>query len=134
MVSSLSDTLDTACLSLTIIENGTDRPTSEQLSTLDDVIVSNFGWAFRFGMGPSDSLGDYRYGYIVPGKTLNPETLQKIESQVNNETTLQDPSVIAKPRMFPKDDINSMEKLGRLPSEVLSSLEDLKDQVNDNIE
>jgi hypothetical protein len=129
MVSSLSDTLDTACLSLTIIENGTERPTSEQLSSLDDIIVSNFGWAFRFGMGASESLGDYRYGYILPGKTLNPQTLKNIESKIKERTELDDPSVIAKPRKFPKEDIDSMEQLGRLPSEVLDSLQDLKDKI-----
>jgi hypothetical protein len=129
MVSSLTDTLNTACLSLTVIENGTERPSTEQLSSLDDVVVSRFGWAFRFGMGPSESLGDYRYGYIVPGKTLNPQTLLNFESKVKDETGLEDPSVIAKPRRFPEEDIESMEKLGKLPSEVLESLQDLNHKI-----
>lgn len=133
MVSSLSDTLETACMSLLVIEKGTDRPSENQLSELDDAVVSRFGWAFRFGMGASESLNDYRYGYIVPGKTLHEDTIEKIRSDIQ-DTTLDNPDVILKPVIFPEEDVESMKKLGNLPHEVLGPLQDLRDRVEDQVE
>lgn len=131
MVTSLSDTLDSGLMSLTVIEDGRERPTSEELEELDDAVVSRFGWAFRFGIGASNSLNDFRYGYIIGGHVLNPETLQKFEDKLQEETQLDNPSVLMKAVEVPEDEFDSMEKLGKLPHEVLGALEGLVDEIEE---
>lgn len=128
MVTSLSDTLDSGLLSITVIEAGRERPTPAELEELDEAVVERFGWAFRFGMGASSSLNDFRYGYIIGGTTLNPDTIGDFESKLQSETSLNDPSVLFKPVQVPEEEFDSMEKLGRLPSEVLSALDDFVDE------
>lgn len=131
MVTSLSDTLDSGLLSITVIEAGRERPTPEELEELDDAVVGRFGWAFRFGMGASNSLNDFRYGYIIGGHTLNPDTIGDFESKLKEETSLNDPAVLMKPVKVPEDEFESMEKLGKLPHEVLSALDDFVDEFDD---
>lgn len=128
MVTSLSDTLDSGLLSITVIEDGRERPTPSELEDLDDAVISRFGWAFRFGMGASTSLNDYRYGYIIGGHTLNPDTIGDFEDKIKKETQLSNPTVLMKPVQVPADEFESMEKLGKLPSEVLSALDDFVDE------
>lgn len=129
MVTSLSDTLDSGFNALTVIEDGKDRPSAQELDELDDAIVSRFGWAFRFGMGASQSLNDFRYGYLIGGHTINPNTLQNFEEKLKEETSLNNPTVLIKAVQVPEEEFNKMEKLGKLPHEVLSALEDLKDEL-----
>lgn len=130
MVTSLSDTLDSGFTAVTIIEDGRERPNPEELEQLDDAIVSRFGWAFRFGMGASQSLNDFRYGYLIGGHTINPNTLQDFEDKLHSETDLNNPTVLMKSVQVPEGEIEKMEKLGRLPNEVLSALDDLKDELS----
>jgi hypothetical protein len=130
MPSSLSNTLDTGLMSLTVITRDQHRPTLDQLSVLDDLIVDRFGWAFRFGLGASSSLNDYRFGYFVPGVTLNPSTIKTIEQRLQQETTLSDPTVQMKAiTNITNDDLYQMDLLGRMPSEAISSLDQLKEDV-----
>jgi len=133
MVSSLTETLDTALLSLTVIEEGQETPSRSQLDEVDSVVVSRFGWAFRFGMGASTHLNDYRYGYIVPGVTLNPSTISRIEERVQDETTLTNPTVLMKPRDVSDEELLGMEKLGNLPHEVIDGLQGLQEDVEENM-
>jgi len=130
MVSSLSDTLDSGLYSITVIESGRERPTADELEELDNAVVKRFGWAFRFGIGASDSLNDFRYGYIIGGTVLNSNTIGDFESLVANETSLSDPAVLFKSVEVPDEEFESMEKLGKLPHELLSSLEDFVDEFN----
>lgn len=130
MVTSLSDTLDSGFMALTVIEDGKERPSSKELQELDDAVVNRFGWAFRFGMGASQSLNDFRYGYIIGGHTLNPNTLQKFEDKLQKETSLNNPTALMKSVQVPEEEFEKMEQLGKLPHEVLSALEDLKDELN----
>lgn len=129
MVTSLSDTLDSGFSAVTVIEDGKERPSAQELEELDNAIVSRFGWAFRFGMGSSQSLNDFRYGYLIGGHTINPNTLQDFEDKLHDETSLNNPTVLMKAVQVPEEELDKMEKLGKLPSEVLSALEDLKDEL-----
>lgn len=133
MVTSLRDTLGGGYLAITVIEDGRERPTASELDELDNAVVNRFGWAFRFGMGASSSLNDFRYGYIVGGKelTLNPETIGKFEEKLEQETQLSNPAVLMRPVTVPDEEFERMEKLGRFPSEVLAALDGLKDDVRD---
>lgn len=129
MVSSLSNTLDSGFIAITIIEDGRERPTSAELGELDEAVVNRFGWAFRFGMGASSSLDDFRYGYLIGGHTLNPDTIGDFEDTVKDETSLSNPSVLMRSVQVPEEEFDSMEQLGRLPDEVLSALDDLKKEL-----
>lgn len=131
MVTSLSDTLDSGFMAVTVIEDGRERPTQSELQELDDLIVSRFGWAFRFGMGASSSLNDFRYGYLIGGHTLNPQTLSRLEERLEEETQLSNPTVLMRSVQVPPEEFDRMEQLGRLPSEVLSGLKDLRDELED---
>lgn len=131
MVSSLSDTLNSGVMAVTIIEDGQERPSTEKLDELDSAVVSRFGWAFRFGLGPSESLGDFRYGYLIGGHVLNPETICDFEEKLSRETDLDNPSVLMKSVQVDVEELDNMEKLGKLPNEVLSSLEGLVDSLED---
>lgn len=129
MVTSLSDTLDSGLMSITVIEDGRERPTADELDELDTAVVDRFGWAFRFGMGPSEPLNDFRYGYIIGGHTLNPDTIGDFEEKIQTETALSNPAVLMKAVEVPEDEFDSMEQLGKLPSEVLSALDDFVDEL-----
>lgn len=131
MVSSLSETLDSGFMAITVIEAERERPTPEELEELDEAVVSRFGWAFRFGMGASNSLNDFRYGYIIGGHVLNPNTIGDFESKLQSETRLNDPTVLFKSVQVPDEEFNSMEKLGKLPHEVLSALDGLVEDIED---
>lgn len=131
MVSSLNDTLDSGLMAITIIENRNERPSPDKLDEIDDAVVSRFGWAFRFGIGPSESLGDFRYGYLIGGHTLNPETIGDFEEKLKEKTTLDNPAVLMKAVQVDVNQLENMEKIGKLPSEVLSSLEDFVDSLDD---
>lgn len=131
MVSSLDDTLDTALIALTVIEDNEDRPSPSQINELDDCIESRFNWAFRFGIGSSSSLNDYRYGYIIPILTINPETMKKIEQNIQEKTSLDNPTVLARPIQIPdEEEFESMHQIGD-PHNQLSSLQDFVDEIND---
>lgn len=131
MVTSLNDTLDSSPIAITIIEAGRERPTPEELEELDDAVVGRFGWAFRFGMGASDSLNDFRYGYIIGGTTLNPDTIGDFEQTIKDDTRLNDPSVLFRPVTVDPAEFDSMEKLGKLPHELLSALDGLVEDIED---
>lgn len=118
-------------MAITVIENETEQPEPEELSELDDTIVSRFGWAFRFGMGPSDSLNDFRYGYIIGGTVLNPDTIPDFEQKIQQETQLNNPTVLFKSVTLGNNTFDSMKKLGKLPHESLSSLNDLLDELEE---